>query len=123
MTSHRAQLAAALKPHLPDTWRIVPAQRNVDFGNKVTLLVKQRSYVRLAQAPASHLTIEFVLTLVSKHQDIDRAEDELDELLPDLLPLLETSKMRWESATKVEVDGNRLGYDIILHLVTPKETP
>ena len=91
--------------------KLVKSIRANDVLSQPILVVKTVSFVKLAEAPIGNMMGEFLLTLVSPHNDIERAEDELDDLLEVLLPALFNSHLVWTSATQVSLEG-RLAYDI-----------
>ena len=101
--------------------KLVPSVRDVGTLSKPTLIIKTDSYSKIPVAPRSRQG-NFTLTLVSPHQNIDAAEDELDELLESLLPALFTSGLLWEDATQVGYGDSNLAYDIrITSILTPEE--
>jgi hypothetical protein len=100
--------------------RVVPSVRNVGTISQPLLIVKTDAYERLAAAPFTKRQGNFTLTLVSKHQDIDEAEDELDALLEVLLPALLTASLGWTDATQVGYGESNLAYDIrVTSILTP----
>lgn len=117
----RKQLAEVLKARLPKSWRIIPEQRSFDDVGKTTVVIKQTTISKLPAAPIGMRSVAFTLTLVSRFTSIAAAEDDLDELVPDLLDHLEALGIKWSTATKVAVDENYLGYDITVEINTKKE--
>ena len=91
--------------------KLVKSIRANDVLSQPILVVKTVSFVKLAEAPIGNMMGEFLLTLVSPHNDIERAEDDLDDLLEVLLPALFNSHLVWTSATQVSLEGH-LAYDI-----------
>lgn len=120
MASPRAIVAQIIKPLLPRTWKIVTSDRAVDVHKTVTVQIKQRSIMRTPQAPNGAHDIEFVLTVTSPSQDLDRAEDQLDDGVNRLVHALDTAGIKWTNAQKVTND-DRLAYDITLTLTSTKE--
>jgi len=101
----------ASKPELEDI-RVIPTIRYVGEISTPILIVKTNSLSKIAAAPRSGLLGSFTLTLVSPHQDIDRAEDDLEARLEVLLPSLFTWGLLWETADQAQYDENRICYDI-----------
>ena len=101
----------ASKPELEDI-RVIPTIRYVGEISQPILIVKTNSLSKIAAAPRSGLLGSFTLTLVSPHQDIDRAEDDLEARLEVLLPSLFTWGLLWETADQAQYDENRICYDI-----------
>jgi hypothetical protein len=93
-----------------------------DLGelSQPTLIVKTDSYEKLAAAPIRKRLGNFTITLVSNHDDIDRAETQLDDLLEALLPALFTAGLSWQEATQVEYSGN-LAFDIRITSIVTQE--
>ncbi len=115
--SLRADLIAYLGELIPtieglEDVRVIPSVRALDELSKPVLIVKTNGLRKLAQSPRSHMGGEFTLTLVSPHQDIDKAEDDLDARLELLLPGLFTFGLSWQSADQANYDDTRLCYDI-----------
>lgn len=118
--SNRDELIDYLKlqistvPALDDI-QVVKSVRSVDALNKVTLVVKTQQYEKLPQAPKSAiLNGTFLLTLVSPLVDLDKAEDQLDDILEALLPLLFRATLNWTQASQVGFGDQYLAYDITL---------
>ena len=61
--------------------RVMPSVRDVGALSKPALIVKTNALEKLPQAPRSQYVGSFTLTLVSPHQDIDKAEDDLEARL------------------------------------------
>lgn len=100
---------------------LVGSARSVDAPSRPNLIVKTNGFRKLPQAPQRNLTGEFTLTLVSKHLDIDLAENELEALLEVLLPKLFTWGLSWETADQVGWGDTQLAYDITVNSIFKKE--
>lgn len=117
----RKQLAGLLTTALPATWRVVAAKRSIDPPVKTTVVVKQLGVDKPPQLPRGARTIRFVLTLISRHTDPDKAEDDLDSALPDLLDVLDQVRnLTWTSSDYVLVDDKYLGVDVQVTTATKK---
>lgn len=103
--------------------RVVRSVRALGEINRPTIILKTDSYEKLPEAPLKKRVGLFTATLVSSHQDIDKAEDQLDDLLELFLPALFTFGLSWQSATQVAYDETRLAFDIIIRtiLITEEE--
>lgn len=86
--SIRQQLEDGLKPHLPDTWRVTPYERDIDRPDRPTLMLRQKRY-RYEQS-IGRLVAVFKLTIISPHEDDRKAEDELDTDVGDVLDAIVT---------------------------------
>lgn len=100
---------------------LVGSARSVDAPSRPNLIVKTNGFRKLPQAPQRNLTGEFLLTLVSKHTDVDLAENELEGLLEVLLPKLFTWGLSWETADQVGWQDSLIAYDITVNSIFKKE--
>jgi hypothetical protein len=109
----RQQLLTELVPLLPYGWKVVTVERNVDALTKPFVMLKQQTIRKNATAPRGALTIGWTLTIVSPHQDITKAELQLDHSVASLLfAINQVGGLTWSTATKVTYEETRLGYDI-----------
>lgn len=100
--------------------RVIATERRLDEISTSTALIRSRTIGRAPAAPNSHRHVGLLLTLVSKHTDLDRAQDELDELVEAALDYLDTH-CQHEDATTAGWNDNRLAYDIPLTILASKE--
>ncbi|MGO2658425.1 MAG: hypothetical protein ACTH9T_04840 [Mycetocola reblochoni] len=121
MTSARHQLAAALTPLLPPTWRIVPYERSIDRPSSVVVMLKQSTITRHPSAPDGAHLVEFVVTIISPHEDNAAAEDQLDDGVIELTHALDDAGLGWDTATKVSFADRFMAYDIAVNITTTKE--
>ena len=116
--SARTELAAILRPLLPPTWKLVTSERTIDDANAVVCRLTQQVIERHPVAPNSKLLVTFNLQVVAPGVDLDRVEDDLDEVTAVMLLVLESLPhgIYWGgSATKVlTADDGHLAYDIPL---------
>jgi hypothetical protein len=115
--SSRDSLIEALEPILSGTAglesvRLVKSVRNIGALSQPNLIVKTDSFEINSAAPRSSAVGQFTLVLVSPHSDLDKAEDQLDDLLAILLPTLLTHSMSWSKADQTQFDDSHLSYDI-----------
>lgn len=83
------------------------------------LVIDQQTVGRFAPAPLEHSTVGMILHLVSRHVDMDDAEDELDELLPLVLDAFDQQgQIAWVTATKVPYAGKYTAYDIEFQIIS-----
>lgn len=120
--SSRSSLIAYLEPVIAaapglEAVRVVRTVRATDKLSKPTLIVRTNTFEKLPAAPLSSMLGRFTLCLVSPHTDVERAEDQLDDLLEILLPLLLTSGVIWEQATQTQYDDQHLAYDITIQTI------
>jgi len=116
----RDALAAALKPLLPRTWKIVPAVTPTDVLSTTVVVLKQLAITPLPVAPRDCHGIEFVVTIWSPLADPINAERDLDDSVNALIHAIDAAGIGWDRATKVQ-DDNRLGYDIPITISSTKE--
>lgn len=120
----REWLTANLKPLLPTGWKWLDSERAVDVTAAVTVQWKQRRIAPLPEAPLSHLGVEGILAVSSPRVDIERAEDDLDDAVLELVAAIQSLQgIRFTEATKVAADEQRLGYDLSLTVITNKKEP
>ena len=99
--------------------RVVATERELDDVTVPTALIRQKTVTRTPQAPQSHRSIGILLTLISPHLDLDRAGDQLDDIVPAALDYLDP-RYGHEEATAVGY-AKRLAYDIPLTVIASKE--
>jgi hypothetical protein len=99
--------------------RVVATERELDDIQQATALTRGRSIGKAPAAPNSHRTVGLLLSLISPHQDMDRAADELDDLVAAALDYLDTRFLH-EDATVVGY-GDRLAFDIPISVLASKE--
>ena len=119
--SARHQLAAAITPHLPG-YRIIPNSRNVDVPDQRFVQIALHELTRLPEAPEGAMRAEFVVTVVTPLTTPQKAEDDLDHAVGDLLRALDALPwVKWERATKVAYGDRHLGYDVTVYATTESE--
>lgn len=101
--------------------RVLPSVRDVGALSKPVLIVRTNSLQKLPQAPRLKFVGNFTLTLVSPHEDIDKAEDDLEARLEILLPTLFTYGMSWQSADQAAFTESQLCYDIAITSIYQRE--
>lgn len=119
----REALVAQLKEHLPRRWKVIDTQRALDERSQTTVQVRQTTITHLPQAPAGWLYTRFILTITTVHQDIVKAELQLDDDVLGLVHALDQiAGLVFEQAEKVMVEGqNRIGYDLTVHVPSHKK--
>jgi hypothetical protein len=111
-----------LTPHLPDTWRFIRYDTNVDRISQTIVMLKLQSIARTPSAPNSGHTVEFVLTVVEPRIDPKLREDDLDEKLIEIVYAIDTvPNIRWTNAQRVLFNDTNLAFDITLEVVTSKD--
>lgn len=119
----RNDLVQLLTPLLPNTWKIVPTNQNLDVLSQTVVQLKQQSMRPLPAAPTARLEVTYVATVISRHTDIVRAERDLDEsVLKFIIALDQLQDVLWSDATKVMAnDDKNLAYDITLTIHAKKD--
>lgn len=124
MTTVRRSLEAQFKAD----WQDVPAlsnlivvatERSLDVVNKATALIRQKGVAKCPEAPLSHRNVSILLTIISGNTNADKAQDELDELVPAVLDYLDP-KWPHGDAEAVGWTGEKLAYDIPLTIRASK---
>jgi hypothetical protein len=127
MVTARAYLVSELEQNLPHGWRVIPTQRSLDAieGKMPVVIVKQDQISKAPQLPhpaAGVYLVDYVVTVLSPHQDFDRAEIQLDNGILRLIDALARSgNVKWTSAKKVTDGGPQndryLGYDLTIQVL------
>ncbi len=118
--SIRKQLADQLEPLLPGV-KIVPASRNLDTLTQPVLQLSLRELSRLKDAPIGAHRAEFIVTIITPITTPQRAEDDLDSLVADLIyGIDQIDGIGWETATKVTYSERHLAYDVVVFAAATK---
>lgn len=121
VASIRKQLSDALAPHLPGV-KIVAASRSLDKLTGPTAQLTLREFTRLPDAPIGKHKAEFTVTVITPLVTPQRAEDDLDALVADLVHGIDQIDwLSWESARKVIYADTHLAYDVTVFAVTEKK--
>lgn len=119
----RADLAAALKPLLPSNIKIVDVPRSLD-GIETTRPVLMLYRERLEKAPNAigDYFNTFALWIISPNVDPSRAETQLDNMLDDVIPALDSVDwLNWNFAERSTFGDNQApAYKIELIVVANK---
>jgi hypothetical protein len=125
MAEIRQQLADAIKSGLTNArrFRIVSDEKAVARIERPLIRVSQKGFARTPEAPLRNLTVRFNVRVTSPLADLDAAESQLNELVPEVLAVIETiPRVKWTDAEKVlDPDVDRLAYDIPLTIIARKE--
>lgn len=109
--SARSQLGTALAAALPK-FRIIPTERFPEKLTKTTIIVRHRDYTPAPNAQGT-LLAGLIVTIYTHIVDIEKAENELDNALPDLLAALQSiPSITWSRASKVLHSDTYLGFDV-----------
>ena len=84
----RSGLHADLQAGLPDGYALVPDARTIDRVAVRTVQLWAASLDHLPEAPNGHYVVEYTVNVLSKFEDPQRAEADLDEALEDVLTAL-----------------------------------
>jgi len=121
----RKTLIDALKPLLPSDWRLIPYATNLDTISRPVVMLRLKTIEKLAQAPLSHRTATFTLTVIEPRTEPGPADDALDDKLIDLLAAIDDfgAGLTWSTATSVVWGdpASNPAYDIELQLPYAKE--
>ena len=111
-----------LTPLIPNTWRFIRYDTNVDRINQTVVMLKLQTIRRTPEAPNSGHTVEFVMTIVEPRLDTKQREDDLDAKLIDLVYFIDKiPNLRWVSAQRVIFSENNLAFDITIEAVTTQD--
>lgn len=114
----RQALAEALKPNLPESWRIIPYTDKIDVPDTTVLMLRLTALTRYAPAPQAGFTGEWEFILITPHTDPEGAEDDLDESFITLANLLNASRnLVWTRAEKgTVIDSTALAYSFTVEI-------
>lgn len=101
--------------------QVVPAARDIGDLDRPYLVVKTSQYEPTPQAPTRNTTWTGTVTLVSPHRDQERAEQQLEDLLEVLGPLLINHQFIWQNAQLTNFDDQHLSLDITVSSIFQKE--
>lgn len=118
--SVRKQLQDALTPHLPG-YKVIPNSRNVDVPDARFVQLSLMEIEKLPEAPAGAHLATFTVTVVTALTTPNKAEDDLDAAVADLLHAIDgIDWLDWENARKVLYGERHLAYDVTVKAVTEK---
>ena len=125
MTTARQFFSDNISPLLPETWRIEPYVDSLDILDRMTVLLKITDLEKATGVPnGSYLTTADVILIAPQAGNIVASEDALDEALLELLPVLDSTHIRWTKASKATfTDLQALGYSIAVQFVTSADIP
>lgn len=90
--------------------RLIRGPRATDSPDaRAMVIARTRTYEPLAEAPLSKVMWSGYITIVSKHTDLIRAEDELEELYEALFTMSRSSQYRLGQATLTTYAQNEDG--------------
>lgn len=98
--------------------RVIATERPLDDIQRPTALIRQQSIARTPTVPNSHRTVTLLLTLISPHLDLDKAADQLDELVGAALDYI-SPRYSHDDAELADY-GKRLAYDIRVPIIAHK---
>lgn len=107
----RVDLAAKLEPTLPKGWRLMQHVADSDNAEGVTLRLVQLTLRRNPAAPRSRgVEGVFEAVLTVSGDDLEAAEDRLDDELLAWLVVVTQLGLSWTEFTKTKTAEGRLGY-------------
>jgi len=118
--SIRKQLQEALEPYLPG-FKVIPNSRNVDVPDRPFVQLTLMEIVKLPAAPLGRHEANFTVTVVTPLTTPNKAEDDLDAAVGDLVNAIDAIEwLDWETAKKVLYGDRHLAYDVTVKAVTTK---
>lgn len=125
--SARSEFAAVLAEAWADIpalagVRVIATERELDVIDRPTFVIRSRTIARAPQAPTSHRLVGVMGSLVSPHADLDKAQDQLDDLVDAVLDHLHTVPLTMPGeATSAGWTDSRLAFDIPITILAKKE--
>lgn len=114
--SVRNDLTSALAGLLPDTWRLVGYADLPDALTRPTACLWQDTFTRLDGFTDSY-SVDIQIWILTKFQGVQKAEDDLDDLLEEFLPALhQVPFIEFDSAQRGVLDMAFHGYNITAHI-------
>lgn len=101
------------------TIHVVATERELDDLHNVTVQIRGNSIGTLPEAPLSHRSVKMSVIVISAHDDPDMATDELDEIVPLMLDVLD-ERFRHEDAELTRY-GQSMAYLIPLTVIASKD--
>ena len=121
--SVRSELAAALKPLLPASVKIIDVPRSIDGmeAKRPVVLLYRESRAKAPNAMGDYFDT-FALYVITPGVDVKRSEDALDDTLDQVIDALDQVKwLQWTSAERsVFGDNQAPAYKITLTIVYNK---
>jgi hypothetical protein len=125
MAQIRQQLSDAIKARMTDTrrFRFVTDEKAVGRFSRPLIRTSQKGFTRIPEAPQSGVTVRFNIRVTSPLADLDEAEEQLNEIVPEVCYAIEgIPRSKWTDAEKVlDPDADRLAYDITVTVLSRKE--
>lgn len=90
MTTARQQVADAIKPVLPKSWRLVPYLTTFDALDRVVLMLNPTKVERFPQAPQGTFAITFEATVLHPSKDEAKSLAALDDDVLETIAALDT---------------------------------
>ena len=102
--------------------RVIATQRALDEPSKPTALITSRFLTKSPNLPNSYRHVGLMLTLISPHTDLDKAQDQLDVIAEASLDYLEVQPhvLDIDPATTVGWDSSRLAFEIPFTVLAKK---
>ena len=102
--------------------KVVTSDRAIDRPTKPFLVVASRGWARFPAAPMTYLNAQLVVKIVSPNQDLDKAEAQLDDIVPEVMNALDRkATIAWTEATKSDWGDSLLSYELPITVITSKE--
>ena len=98
--SARTQLADALTAALPDTYRVMGFNDQLDGVSRPTVMLWQSSLRRIEQIGHDRLQVSVALWVLTGRDNLERADDDLDDALEDVIAALRP--LTWVDWTEAE---------------------
>ena len=123
MSAH-GQIAAALKPLVPASWRIIGVERDLDEleAGVVSVVIKLDSIRRIPEAPNSgRYRAGWTVTVVQPNADPERADPAIFDACLELVAALDgITWLAWTTAQKT-LESGRFAFDITVETITTRE--
>ena len=121
MTTARQQVAAALTPLLPKTWKLVDYMTSFDSITSPTVMLHVSDINPFPQAPQGLLLVTMEATVLASNKDSSRAWGVLDDQVLELIHDLDTIEaVAFVTAEPLSYSGH-FGWNIRFTIPTEKD--
>lgn len=122
----RANVLAEIVPLCPETWDFQPGLAPLTKPSKTTVYTEYTEINPLPKRAIGNVEVSFDLTVVPVFEDVDKAEEEVDADVVDLIVALDGHEwIVWVKAVKKSLAGKYLGWTISITAIagTSKTEP
>lgn len=121
MATARQQVASALRPLLPKTWKLRDYMTDFDKLSSPTVMLHVTEVGPFPQAPLGHLLVTMEATILCPNSDPSRAWGVLDDQVLELIHDLGTIDALTFSTAEPIVYSNHFGFNVRFTVPSTKD--